>query len=103
MSTPAQWFLFSTHDSVLLHIAANPDCTIDEIANATALTRRSVSRTMRVLGRAGMLYIRRNGREPRYSVNLDRPFLHPSIRGYTLRHVLGQMAEQDRLLMAAAP
>ncbi len=103
MHAPTQWFLFSGHDSVLLHIAANPDCTIDEIADAMALTRDTVSRTMRDLSRAGVLYIRKNGGQPRYAANLDCPFLHPSIKGYTLRYVLGQMAEQGQLLMAAAP
>ncbi len=102
MTALSQWFLFSSHDSVLLHIAANPDCTINEIADAMALTPRSVSRTMRDLSRAGVLYIRTNGGQPRYAVNLDCPFLHPSIKGYTLRDVLGQMAEQGQLLMAAA-
>ncbi len=103
MTALAQWFLFSSHDSVLLHIAANPDCTINEIADAMALTRDTVSRTMRDLSRAGILFIRKDGRQPRYAVDLDRPFLHPSIKGYTLRYVLGQMAEQGQLLMAAAP
>lgn len=103
MHASTQWFLFSGHDSVLLHIAANPDCTIDEIADAMALTRDTVSRTMRDLSRAGVLYIRKNGGQPRYAANLDCPFLHPSIKGYTLRYVLGQMAQQGQLLMAAAP
>jgi DNA-binding transcriptional ArsR family regulator len=102
MTALAQWFLFSSHDSVLLHIAANPDCTINEIADAMALTPRTVSRTMRDLSRAGVIYIRKNGGQPRYAVNLDCLFLHPSIKGYTLRYVLGQMAEQGQLLMAAA-
>ncbi len=102
MTALAQWFLFSSHDSVLLHIAANPDCTINEIADAMALTPRTVSRTMRDLSRAGILYIRKTGGQPRYAVNLDCPFLHPSIKGYTLRYVLGQMAEQGQLLMAAS-
>ena len=100
MAAPAQWFLFSSRDSVLFHIAANPGCTIDEIAEAMALTRPGASRILGDLSREDMLYIRRNQRQRRYAVNLDTPFLHPTVRGYTLRYVLGQMAEQGQLLIA---
>ncbi len=104
MTAPAtQWFIFSSHDSVLFRIAANPGCTIEEVAEAMALTREGVSRTMADLSRAGVLFVRENGSQSRYTVNLNSAFLHPAVRGYTLGDVLGNLAEQGRLLMASAP
>ena len=102
MAAPVtQWFLFSSDDSVLFRIAANPDCTIEEVAEAMALTRDVVSSTMADLSLAGVLFVRGNGSQARYTVNLDSAFLHPAVRGYTLGDVLGNLAEQGRLLMAS--
>ena len=103
MTAPAtQWFLFSSHDSVLFRIAANPGCTIEEVAEAMALTRDVVSSTMADLSRAGVLFVRGNGSQARYTVNLESAFLHPAVKGYTLGDVLGNLVEQGRLLMASA-
>ncbi len=35
-----------------------------------------------------MVEIRKNGRVHHYSVNLDAPFPHPTLEGYTLRPIL---------------
>ncbi len=104
MTAPiTQWFLFSNHDSVLFRIAANPGCTIEEVAEAMALTRDVVSHTMADLSRAGVLFVRGKGGQARYTVNLDSAFLHPAVKGYTLGDVLSNLVEQGRLLMASAP
>ncbi len=86
-----QWLLSSSHGTLLFHIAANPECTTKDIANAMCLTRRSVWGGIGDLRRAGMLRIRRNGRRHYYTVNLDAPFPHPTIRGVTLHHILDQV------------
>jgi predicted transcriptional regulator len=88
---------------VLFRIAANPGCTIEEVAETMALTRDVVSRTMADLSRSGVLFVRENGSQFRYTVNLDSAFLHPAVKGYTLGDVLGNLVEQGQLLMAAAP
>jgi len=104
MTAPiTQWFLFSSHDSVLFRIAANPGCTTEEVADAMALSRDVVSRTMADLSRAGVLFVRGNGSQARYTVNLDSAFQHPAVRGYTLGDVLGNLVEQGQLLMASVP
>ncbi len=54
-----------------------------------ALTERTVWGLIGDLRRSGMLNVRKEGRRHRYTVNLDAPFLHPSVSGYTLRSVLG--------------
>jgi len=84
--------LVSSHGGVLFYVAANPHCTVDEIADALALTHRTVWGLIGDLRRARMLHVHKDGRRPRYEVDLDAPFLHPCMDGYTLRAVLGQIS-----------
>ncbi len=93
MTIENHWYLVSSHGSVLFYIAVNPDCTIAEIAEAMALTRRTVWGLIGDLRRAKMLRIRKEGRRHHYSVDLDAPFKHPVLDGYTLRVVLGELVE----------
>lgn len=85
------WYLVSSHGSILFYIAANPDCTVDQIMDGMSLTKRTVWGIIGDLRRAGMLSVRRNGRNHHYTVNLEAPFLHPTIDNVNLRMVLGQM------------
>ena len=89
-----QWYHCSSHGTVLIQIAANPDCTISEIADALSLTRRSIWGIIGDLRQSGMLKVRKNGRRHHYTVNLDAPFLHPSVTGYTLGDVIGGLVKQ---------
>ena len=41
--------------------------------------------------------MRRDNRRHRYSVNLDAPLLHPTIRGLSLRQIRGEIAESGLL------
>lgn len=93
-SNGQQWFLTSSRGTVLFHIAANPGCTSKEIADALWLTRRSIWSTIGDLRRADMVRVRKNGRRHHYTVNLDAPFFHPTIRGYSLRRVLAHLVER---------
>jgi hypothetical protein len=93
---PNQWYLVSSHGSALFFIATHPDCTINDIANGLALSHRTVWGLVGDLRRAGMLHVRRNGRHHHYTVNLDAPFRHPTIKGVTLRSVLGRLVEGVR-------
>jgi DNA-binding transcriptional ArsR family regulator len=90
-------YLFSSHGIVLFYIGANPGCTINDVASAMSLTRRTVSSLIGDLRRAGMLHVRKEGRRHHYTVNLDAPFLHPTLSGYTLRPILGKVIELTRL------
>ncbi|TMB70488.1 MAG: hypothetical protein E6J43_01905 [Chloroflexi bacterium] len=56
------------------------------------MTKRTVWGLIGDLRGARMLRVYRDGRRHRYEVNLDAPFLHPCINGYTLRAVLGQIS-----------
>ena len=92
----------SSHGAVLFHIAAHGDCTINEIADAMALTQRTVWGLIGDLRRAGMIHVHKRGRRHHYRVNLDAPFLHPTLNGYTLGAVLGQIVAPPRELAAAS-
>ena len=94
MTLENNWYLVSSHGAILFYIAVYPDCTISEIANAMSLTRRTVWGVIGNLRRAGMLRIRKEGRRHHYSVNLDAPFKHPVLNGFSLRLILGELVAQ---------
>lgn len=83
--------MVSSHGAVLFHVAVNPDCTVKQIAEEMALTQRTVWGIVGDLRRAGMLHVRKEGRRHRYTVNMDAPFLHPSVTGFTVRSILGEI------------
>jgi predicted transcriptional regulator len=97
-----RWSLWSRQGSVLLYIAINPGSTVQDIAGGMGLTQRSVWDHIGDLRRAGMIATRRDGRRNRYRVNLDGPFKHPTIRGVTLRTVLGNLRAASREHAVAA-
>ena len=100
MAIKDDWYLVSRLGSILFYIAATPDCTTTDIAEAMSLTRRTVWGIVADLRRAGMLNVRKDGRRHHYSVNLDAPFLHPTLEGYTLRHLMGDFVRQAHRTMA---
>ena len=94
MTIENNWYLVSSHGTILFYVAVNPDCTIKEIAEAMSLTRRTVWGVIGDLRRADMLHIQKNGRRHHYTVNLDGPFKHPVLTGFSLRVILGDLVEQ---------
>ena len=79
--TASEWYHCSSYGTVLMHIAAHPNSTISEIADALCLTKRSVWGTIGALRQRGQLYVCRKSRHNYYSVNPDAPFLHPTVTG----------------------
>ena len=61
-----------------------------------SLTHRTVWGIIGDLRRADMLYVRKSGQRHHYSVNLEAPFHHPTIKGYRLRDVVGRLVERAR-------
>ncbi len=89
------WYLVSSHGSILFYIAANPDTTIKDLAEDFSLTPRTVWGIISDLRREGMLRVRKDGRRHHYAVNLDAQFHHPGgLKGRTLRTVLGGLVKQ---------
>ena len=85
------WYLVSSHGSVLFYIAVNPGCTIREIAEDMSLTQRTIWGLIGDLRRANMLIVRREGRRHHYTVDLDAEFKHPILKGLKVRMILGEM------------
>ena len=90
------WYLVSSHGSILFHIAANPDATVQDLAEDLSLTYGTVSGLIGDLRRADMLYVRKSGHRHYYWVDLEAPFHHPTIRGYRLRDVVGKLVKRGR-------
>ena len=96
MKTKDDWYLPSSRGNILFYIAANPDRTVRDIAEAMSLTPRTVWGIIGDLRRAGMLHVRKDGHHHHYTVNLDAPLLHPVLDGFTLRPILGGLVKQGR-------
>lgn len=88
------WSLLSAQGRVLFYVATCPDSPVQEIARSLDLTERAVWGVVRDLRRRGMIHFRKRGRRHHYAINLDAPLLHPTIRGLTLRPILGGIAAQ---------
>jgi DNA-binding MarR family transcriptional regulator len=99
---PKNWYLVSSHGSVIFYIALHPDCTIDDIAESHSLTQRTVWGIIGDLRRAGMLVVRREGRRHHYTVDPTGPFLHPAIGGIQLSVVLGRLVARGRETLTTA-
>jgi DNA-binding transcriptional ArsR family regulator len=89
------WYVWSSHGSVLFHIAAHPGCSIQDVADGIGLTTRTIWSIVGDLQRAGMVECRRQGRRNRYRVNLNATFRHPTIKDVPLRTVLGTVVESN--------
>ncbi len=90
------WYLVSSHGTVLFCIAADQGCTVKDLADRLCLTRRTVWGVIGDLRRTGMLKVKKNGRVNHYSLNLDAPFPHPTLEGLTLRLILTSLVRSLR-------
>ena len=90
--TDSEWYHCSSYGTVLMQIAADPHTTIKEIADALCVTERSVWGTIGTLRRSGQIRVVKIGRNHHYHVNMDAPFLHPTITGVKLGNLLRGLA-----------
>ncbi len=90
------WSLLSGEGTVLVYIAVNPGASVKQIAQAVDVTERTAWSIVTRLRRAGMLHWRTMGHCRFYSVDLDGPFLHPTIRGYTLRPFFWRLTRNEQ-------
>ena len=92
------WRLFCSHGTVLFYIANHPDCTISDIADALAVTPRTVWGLIGDLKRAGLVNFRRDGRRHYYTINRSGRFPDPLISHLTLDQALKAIGgERNRL------
>ncbi len=88
------WYHVSSHGAVLFCIAADPGCTVADLADSLCLTRRTIWGIVGDLRRAGMLEIRKNGRIHHYCINLDAPLRLRFLKDRSLRDIMGRFVEQ---------
>src|SRR5207249_2877933 len=90
------WSLLSSHGKVVLYIALCPESTVQQIAKALGRTERAIARTIAALRRSGIVRARTLNRRKLFSVNMDASLFHPTLEGYTLRQVFGNLQAQVR-------
>jgi DNA-binding transcriptional ArsR family regulator len=67
------WSFITSHAQVLLALAERPDAYVDELAEATRLTPRSVYRVLADLQKGGFVRRSKRGRRNRYELNPELP------------------------------
>lgn len=97
-----EWYHCSSYGTVLVHIAAHPHSTTNEIADALCLTKRSVWGTIGALRQSGQIQVYRIGRRNHYYVNMEAPFLHPTVKGVKLGDLLGRLGSDPETSIGAA-
>jgi predicted ArsR family transcriptional regulator len=79
MAQRPAWTFLTSHASVLLAVAREPDATVREIADRAGLTERQAHRVLADLVESGYLQRERVGRRNHYRVDGGRPMRHPSV------------------------
>jgi predicted ArsR family transcriptional regulator len=79
MAQRPRWTFLTSHGSVLLEVAREPDATVREIAERAGLTERQAHRVLADLVDDGYLQRQRIGRRNQYRVDRGRPMRHPSV------------------------
>jgi DNA-binding transcriptional regulator LsrR (DeoR family) len=90
------WGLLSSQGKVVLQIALCPDSTVQQIARALGRTERAIARTIASLRRSGIVRARTANRRKLFTVNMDASLFHPTLTGYTLRQVFGNLQQEVR-------
>jgi hypothetical protein len=80
-----QWTLVTSHGLALLYVAAHPDATVKQIAQALELTERRVADILRELAAAQLLLVKRSGRRNQYEINPNARFRHPLVADIPFR------------------
>jgi DNA-binding transcriptional ArsR family regulator len=83
-SVSGRWRLFCSHGTLLFYVVRHPGCTIQEIADALALSPRTVWGLIGDLKRAKLITVRREGRRHYYTVVMEGRFPDPILAHLTL-------------------
>jgi DNA-binding IclR family transcriptional regulator len=88
MAERTPWTFITSHGSVLLEVAREPDATVRQIATRAGLTERQAHRILSDLAEEGYLVRERVGRRNHYRVNPGAPMRHPSVRARRIGELL---------------
>jgi DNA-binding transcriptional ArsR family regulator len=79
MPEDPKWKFITSHGTVLVQVAREPQATVREIAERAGLTERQAHRVLADLEAEGYIERERVGRRNRYRINAERPMRHPSV------------------------
>lgn len=88
----ANWTFLTNHAAVLLYIAAHPDDTVLQIADACGLRERVTAAVIADLKDAGYLVSTRVGRQNHYAINTEMPLRRQIHAGVTVKHLLDSLS-----------
>ena len=77
------WRLFCTHATILYYIGRHPGTSVLQIADALALTTRTVWGLIGDLKRAGLIEVRKEGRRHHYTLKGDARIPDPLLSHLT--------------------
>ena len=95
MSRNVDWYLVSSHGSILFLIASSREATAADLAGRLSVTTRTARSLLADLRRAGMITATRRGRSLYYSVNLDANFRHPVLTDISLRDIFARLQRRS--------
>ena len=90
------WTFLTNHAQVFLCVAHNNHLTAREIAVQVGITERAVQRILSDLEKDGYIEHLREGRNNRYTIDLDKPLRHPAQlqQGQRVRDLLFQLLQE---------
>lgn len=87
------WTFLTHHAHVLLHVAGNPDTTVQEIAVVVGISTRSAVKILNDLEAGGYLERHRHGRRNHYVLHPERPLRHPANAAHTVGELIEALAD----------
>jgi hypothetical protein len=95
MKNAANWNLMTSHGLVLFYLAAHPDSTMRQTAEAIDLTERRVNGVIRDLEAVGLITSARSGRRNVYKVDRKACFRHSTLASVPLTAIIDVLAARD--------
>ena len=74
----SEWTFLTNHAHVLVHLHANPDARVRDLAQAVGITERSVMNILADLEDSGYVTRTRVGRRNEYRIHPRLKFRHPA-------------------------
>jgi len=91
MPDDPKWKFITSHGTVLVQVAREPQATVREIAEKAGLTERQAHRVLADLEAEGYIERERVGRRNHYSINAERPMRHPSVSDREIGRLLAAL------------
>jgi predicted ArsR family transcriptional regulator len=91
MSDRPSWTFITSHGSILLEVAREPNATVREIASGAGVTERQAHRVLADLAEEGYIVRERVGRRNRYRVQPRKPMRHPSFADRQIGELLAAL------------